>query len=135
MSFNKTKVARTINRRSSLYTNQPDSVLKPITTFIPESSYLQFRTDMHIDGIRRINDFFAELILMYLNKDEDFLICLDKIKENISRQSKTKRVILHNELLKGKEVLKKFQILNEEEKNNLFDVLEKEITENEMYKP
>jgi len=121
-------------KRSILYIPPEGEDYKKVTFLMPVASYLQMKHDMGVDGIRFTSDLMSELIRLYLEKDDNMLECINKIKQVISYQGKMKREHLSSEYLKGKEFLKNFDILGEEERRDLFDIIEGSLSEDEIYK-
>jgi len=89
-----------------------------------DKRYADLRLQLHFDGLRQ-GEFFRGLVLGYLERDEDLMAYIEKLKEKVARYSKNKRNIIAKSDKKRKEIIDKFG-LNPEEIEDIFDMIEKE---------
>ena len=86
--------------------------------------YADLRIRLHYDGLRQ-GEFFRSLVLGYLERDEDLMNFLEKVKEKISRYSKSKRNKLRKTDEKRQDIIGQFA-LDDKEIESIFDLLEEE---------
>ena len=89
-----------------------------------DKRYADLRIRLHYDEIRQ-GEFFRGLVMGYLERDEDLMKFLNKLKDKIERQSDKKRRKIKRSDKKRKETVDKFG-LNEEELESIFDMIEEE---------
>jgi DNA-binding transcriptional regulator YhcF (GntR family) len=99
------------------------STLKKICFDSIDKLHADLKICLHYDDIK-IRDFFNEIVKGYVEKDEDIISFIDKIKEK-KHISKNKSKKVKNEMLRQKEVIKQFG-LNKDEIENIFDIIERE---------
>jgi len=98
---------------------------KKIVQFADDTKrYADLRIRLHYDGLRQ-GEFFRSLVLGYLERDEDLMNFLEKVKEKVSRYSKSKRNKLKKTDSKRRETIEQFG-LDEKDIENIFDLLEEE---------
>tara|TARA_Y100000296_G_C5147006_1_gene244284 strand:- start:894 stop:1232 length:339 start_codon:yes stop_codon:yes gene_type:complete len=98
---------------------------KKIVQFTDDTKrYADLRIRLHYDGLRQ-GEFFRSVVIGYLERDEDLMNFLDKVKEKISRYSKSKRNKLKKTDDKRREVIGQFA-LDDKDVESIFDLLEKE---------
>ena len=89
-----------------------------------DKRHADLRIRLHYDGFYQ-GEFFRDIVTGYLNKDENLLAYVEKVKEEKRKYNKgrlRKGKALHK---KGREVEKQFA-LKEEEIESIFDIIEKE---------
>lgn len=79
---------------------------------------------LHFDKFNR-NKFFRDIITAYLNRDEDFMIFFNKLKDKYRFQSKSALDRIRKLQEKGKKNINMLG-LGDEEIENIFDLIEKE---------
>lgn len=99
--------------------------MKKICFFVDEKAIVDFKLKLRHDGLKQ-TDFFKSVIYLYLDHPDMFLQMLEKIKNNESKFSKTRIAKTIDLYKKGIKNMKNYS-LSEEEKNNVFDILEHEI--------
>ena len=90
-----------------------------------DKRHADLRIRLHYDGFYQ-GEFFRDIVTGYLNKDENLLAYVEKVKEEKRKDNKgrlRKGKALHK---KGREVEKQFA-LKEEEIESIFDIIEKEL--------
>lgn len=87
-------------------------------------SHAEFRIKLQYDGLTQ-KSFFREVIAAYLNEDELFIEFLHSMKDRLSAQSKRQRELVKKERAGAKSKKRDF-LLNDEEVENIFDLLERE---------
>jgi hypothetical protein len=89
-----------------------------------DKRHADLRIRLHYDGFYQ-GEFLRDIVTGYLNKDENLLAYVEKVKEETRKHNKgrlRKGKALHK---KGREVEKQFA-LKEEELESIFDIIEKE---------
>ena len=91
-----------------------------------DKRHAEMKIRLHYDGLKSA-EFFRGIITAYIEKDEDLLKIVDKIKEkrNVSKVKRNKVKKAHKN---SDEIIKKFG-LDEGDVENIFDILEKEYSE------
>jgi len=101
---------------------------KKVVQFTDDTKrYADLRIRLHYDGLRQ-GEFFRSLVIGYLERDEGLMKYLEKVKEEVSRYSKSKRNKLKKSDEKRMEVIGKF-VLDDKEIESIFDLLEEEYPE------
>ena len=101
---------------------------KKIVQFTDDTKrYADLKIRLHYDGLRQ-GEFFRSLVIGYLERDEDLMKFLEKVREQVSRYSKSKRNKLKKSDEKRRETIDKFA-LNDEEIESIFDLIEEEYPE------
>jgi hypothetical protein len=129
----KLKLHNHLVKRSRLYSRNNNEEFHEIKFNVPKMKYLQLVTDISFDGIEKIENFYAELTHLYLKKDEDMMKVVNKAKAYISIQSQNERKKILKDFKKGNNLLKQFKIVDENEKKQLFDLIESEVDINILY--
>lgn len=129
----KLKLHNHLAKRSRLYSKNNNEEFHEIKFNVPKMIYLQLVTDISFDGIEEMENFYAELTHLYLKKDEDMMKVVNKAKARISIQSQGERKKILKDFKKGNNLLKQFKIVDENEKKQLFDLIESEVDINILY--
>ena len=107
-------------KREDLYGN----FKKTVQFSDDDKRYADLRIRLHYDGLRQ-GEFFRSLVIGYLERDEDLIRFLEKVKKEVGRYSNSKRRKVQKTDEKRLEVVKKFA-LSEDEIESIFDLLEEE---------
>ena len=98
---------------------------KKIVQFTDDTKrYADLKIRLHYDGLRQ-GEFFRSLTMGYLERDEDLMKFLEKVKKKISRYSKSKRNKIKKSDEKRKETIRQFA-LDDNDIESIFDLLEEE---------
>jgi predicted Rossmann-fold nucleotide-binding protein len=100
--------------------------LSKITFFADSRMHEDLRIRVHYDGFGTLSEFFRACVIAYLEKNPQFMSFLDCYKESEKMQSKAnikKSIQLRQQ---GKTLMKNLAI-TEEDVENIFDLIEKEI--------
>jgi len=89
-----------------------------------EKRQVDLRIRLKYDGMNQ-SDFFRAMITGYLEKDIELMTYLDRYKEKYKFQGIHKRNSNKRLLKKGKEIERQF-VLDDNEIENIFDLLEEE---------
>lgn len=99
--------------------------LKDISFKEVDKTHAEFRIRLHYDGMQQ-SYFFRSIVALYLEKDPDMLKCVEKMKDVYTAEGKKVRKSSLSLIKKGKDNMKKLN-LSDEEKENIFNILEEEI--------
>ena len=98
---------------------------KKVVFYDSDKRYADLKIRLQHDGLTQAA-FFRGILTGYLSQDPDILSFIDKLKSNKRKPSEKKRDKETRQLINiGKEKLEKL-LLDEEEIENIFDILEKE---------
>jgi len=92
-----------------------------------EKRHADLKIRLHYDGLTQ-TDFFKGVVTGYLEKDELFRPFIDKLAKEFSKHGKKRLADSKKLFNKGLENKDKFA-LSEEEVENIFDILEEELTD------
>ena len=98
---------------------------KKIVQFTDDAKrYADLRIRLHYDGLRQ-GEFFRSMVIGYLERDEELMKFLEKVKEKISRYSKSKRNKIKKVDGHRRKTIERFA-LDDKDIENIFDLLEEE---------
>lgn len=97
---------------------------KSLTFYVLDKRHVDLRIRLRHDGFSQ-QTFFTSLIQMYLDKDDDMLEVVEKMKAKVTHRGKNKKKKTRNLIQKGKELQKKFA-LTEDELEDIFDMIAQE---------
>ncbi len=89
-----------------------------------ESKHATLKVRLRHDGVRQ-GEFFSFLVDKYINNDKRIISIMSELREKKKTLSKKRRKINTNDIEKGKELEQLFN-LSEEQKNEIYDILERE---------
>jgi len=92
-----------------------------------ELNYANLRIRLKHDKITQ-REFFSYLVKKYLDLDHRMLSIIDDLKSSVSRINKRARKKMRSEILEGESLLSDCG-LTKEEKNKIYDMIEKEYNE------
>ena len=97
---------------------------KKVVFYDTEKRHAELKIRLHYDGLTQTG-FFRSMITGYIEKDEDLMEYLLKIKQEQGTQGKTKVSASQKLYKKGNEIKNEFA-LDSSELENIFDILEEE---------
>ena len=98
--------------------------LKRLVFYDTIRRHVELKIRLDHDGMSQ-SEFFRTFITGYLSKNELIIQYLDDYRESNSNQSKAKIQNSHKLIKKGKDIERKFS-LNDNEKDNIFDLIAEE---------
>jgi len=99
-----------------------------LTFFVNSKSHENLKVRLYYDEIKTQTEFFRICVESYLNQDKLFMEFLDDYKITKRVQSKKRTTASRKLRDKGNQLMKDLA-LNEEDIENIFDVLEKDLPE------
>ena len=106
------------------YYDKYGSDYKAVQFLILDKLHVDLRIRLRHDSVSQQN-FFTTLIQLYLDKDEDMLAVVEKLKTKLTHRGKDKKKKTRDLINKGKEIQKRFA-LSEDELEDIFDMIAQE---------
>ncbi len=107
---------------------EPNKIVKFVFS-VYEKTSADLKIRLRYDNLSQTK-FFAGIVKLYLENDQDMMTVIEKVKQNYNSMGKQKLKRTRQDLEKGKEVLENLGI-TESDKQNIFDMIEMDTKEYE----
>ena len=101
---------------------------KKVVFYDTDKRHANLKIRLHYDGLTQAG-FFRAMVTGYLDKDPAIIDFIQRLKNDNGIQSIKKRKGSEELLQKGEETERKFSLLEDDEVENIFDMIEKEFPE------
>lgn len=101
---------------------------KKVVFYDTDKRHANLKIRLHYDGLTQAG-FFRAMVTGYLDKDPAIIDFIQRLKNDNGIQSIKKRRGSEELLQKGEETERKFSLLEDDEVENIFDMIEKEFPE------
>ncbi len=106
----------------------PTEATKKVVFYDTDKRHADLKIRLHYDGLTQAG-FFRGMITGYLDKDPAIIDFIQRLKDTNNVQSVKKRRESNRLLEVGDETKKKFSLLEDDEVESIFDMIEKEFPE------
>ena len=101
---------------------------KKVVFYDTDKRHADLKIRLHYDGLTQAG-FFRGMVTGYLDKDPAIIDFIQRLKDTNNVQSVKKRRESNRLLEVGDETKKKFSLLEDDEVESIFDIIEKEFPE------